>query len=289
VYWASDISSSFRGFIMLNFSVNVDRCSRCGLCASDCPTRIIELDGEKKPFVSAENEENCMECQHCLAICPTAAISVFGLNPDDSLPVSADVWPRAEQMTHLIRGRRSVRKYRDENVDPALIGRLLATVANAPTGVNNRSLTFTVIDDKSKLHRLREKVMAALVEASQAGRIPARLAYIEKAISAYVDHGADGIFRGAPHVLIVSAPPQSPCATEDVPIALAYFELLAQSAGLGTVWCGLLKLAFESAPELKALVDLPSGDHYYAMLFGYPAIHFARSVQRDNAATIKRP
>lgn len=273
---------------MLNFSVNKDMCTRCGLCASDCPSRIIEQDADRRPFVSPEAEENCLECQHCLAICPTAAISVFGLKPEDSLPVSADVWPRFEQMTHLIRGRRSVRQYRDQNVDPALIDSLLATVANAPTGVNNRSLTFTVIDDKAKLHGFREKVMAALVKASKAGKIPPRLAYIETAIAAYVEHGADGIFRGAPHVLIVSAAPQSPCATEDVSIALSYFELLAQSAGLGTVWCGLLRLAFESVPELKTLVDLPQGHHYYAMLFGHPSIHFARTVQRDNAATIKR-
>jgi nitroreductase/NAD-dependent dihydropyrimidine dehydrogenase PreA subunit len=274
---------------MLNLSVKEDWCNRCGLCVSDCPSHIIEQHGDNLPFVSMENEEKCLECQHCLAICPTAAISVFGLNPADSLPVSADVWPRLEQMTHLVRGRRSVRKYCDQNVDSGLIGRLLATVANSPTGVNSRLLTFTVIDDKGQLHCLREKVMAELVKASKAGCIPERLAYIENAISAHVEHGIDVIFRGAPHVLIVSAPPQSPCTTEDVPIALAYFELLAQSAGLGTVWCGLLKLAFESVPALKALVDLPPGHHYYAMLFGHPAVHYTRTVQRDGAATIKRP
>jgi ferredoxin len=274
---------------MLKFSVQKDLCNRCGLCASDCPARIIEQNADELPFVSAENEENCIECQHCLAICPTAAISVFGLNPADSLPASSDMWPQFEQMAHLMRGRRSVRQYSDRNVDSALIDSLLATVANAPTGVNNRSLTFTAIDDKDKLNRLREEVMSALIKASKAGRIPERFAYIENAISAYVEDGVDVIFRGAPHVLIVSTPLQSPCATEDVPIALAYFELLAQSAGLGAVWCGLLKLAFESVPELKLLVGLPPGHHYYAMLFGHPSIHYARTVQRDGAATIKRP
>ncbi|MBN2023038.1 MAG: nitroreductase family protein [Pirellulales bacterium] len=274
---------------MLRFSVRDDRCSRCGLCAADCPSRIIEQRGEELPVVAAENEGNCLECQHCLAICPTAAISVFGLNPADSLPVSADAWPRLEQMTHLLRGRRSVRRYQDRDVDPELIAGLLATVAHAPTGVNNRSLTFTLIDDRGKLARLREKVMAALVEASRTGRIPQRYAYIEGAIAAHVEHGADVLFRGAPHVLIVSAPPHSPCATEDVAIALSYFELLAQSAGLGTVWCGLLKLALESVPALKSLVDLPPDHHYYPMLFGHPAVHFARTVQRDGAARVKRP
>jgi nitroreductase/NAD-dependent dihydropyrimidine dehydrogenase PreA subunit len=273
---------------MLNFTVQSDRCTRCGLCVSDCPVRIIEQRDGEPPFVPAESEANCLECQHCLAVCPAAAVSVFGLNPDDSLPVSAGVWPPLEAMLHLVRGRRSVRHYADENVDPALIGRLLAAAANSPTGINNRSLTFTVIDDKDVLRRFRAQVMQALIKAAGAGRIPDRFAYIHTAISAYVEHQADVVFRGAPHVLIVSAPPQSPCATEDVPIALAYFELLAQSAGLGTVWCGLLKLAFESAPELKALVGLPPGHHYYAMLFGHPAIHYARAVQRDNAAAIHR-
>jgi nitroreductase/NAD-dependent dihydropyrimidine dehydrogenase PreA subunit len=257
------------------------------LCVSDCPSRIIDEDGGKFPFVSAEKEGNCLECQHCLAICPTAAISVFDLNPEASLPVSADVWPRLEPMTHLMRGRRSVRQYCDRNVDSELIGHLLATVAHAPTGVNNRLLTFTVIDDKGEMQRLREKVMQVLVEAAAKGRIPERFPYFQKAISAYVEHQADVIFRGAPHVLIVSTPSHSPCGTEDVPIALAYFELLAQTAGLGTVWCGFLKLAFESVPELKSLVGLPSGHHYYAMLFGHPAIHYARTVQRDHAATIR--
>ena len=274
---------------MLDFRVRNDRCNHCGLCVSDCPARIVQLGDDMLPFVSPENEQNCLECQHCLAICPTAAVSVFRLNPDDSLPVSADVWPRLEQMTHLLRGRRSVRHYCDENVDSRLIDRLLATVANSPTGVNNRLLTFTVIADKDELHRFREKTMQALIKAAGEGRIPERFAYIHSAISAYVEHQADVIFRGAPHVLIVSAPPESPCATEDVPIAIAYFELLAQSAGLGTVWCGLLKLALESAPELKPLLGLPPGHHYYAMLFGPPAIQYSRTVQRDNAATVRRP
>jgi nitroreductase/NAD-dependent dihydropyrimidine dehydrogenase PreA subunit len=273
----------------LNFSVQPDLCTRCGLCVSDCPSRIIEQDAEQFPFVSPENAENCLECQHCLAICPTAAISVFGLDPHDSLPVSADVWPSLDQMTHLARGRRSVRHYRDENVDAELINRLLATAAHAPTGVNSRSLTFTLIDDKAKLHCLREQVMAGLIKASQAGAIPERFAYLENAISAYTEHGADVIFRDAPHVLIVSAPPESPCAAEDVPIALSYFELLAQSAGLGTVWCGFLKLAMECVPALKPLIDLPPNHHYYAMLFGYPAVQYARTVQCDDAASIKRP
>ena len=273
---------------MLAFTVQDDLCTRCGLCVLDCPSHIIETDGDKLPMVSAENEGNCLQCQHCLAVCPTGAISVFGLNPADSLPVAADDWPTLEKMTHLVCGRRSVRQYCDRNVEPELIDRLLATLAYAPTGVNSRMLTLSVIDDKDRMDRLRKQVMQALVDALKAGRIPQRAAYLQRVVSAYTEHGTDAIFRGAPHALIVSAPPEALCGNEDVTLALAYFELLAQSAGLGTVWWGFFKAVFEMLPELKPLVGLPPDHHYYAMLFGRPEVHYARTVQRDNSAAIRR-
>ena len=75
---------------------------------------------------------------------------------------------------------------------------------------------------------------------------------------------------------------------EDVNLTLAYFELMAQSAGLGTVWCGLAKMALELLPGLKASVGVPQGHYYYTMLFGQPAVHYARTVQRDGIGRIRR-
>lgn len=273
---------------MLKFTVKEDRCTKCGACVRDCPSHIIEQNAARVPFVAAANEEKCIACQHCLAVCPTAAISVFGLDPDRSLPVSADVMPRFDQMTRLVRGRRSVRQYLDKNVDPGLVDQLLAAAANSPTGCNCRELTFTVIDDKDVLRWFREKVIDGLTEAGKAGRLPERAVFLRDAVEAYGRDRTDVVFRGAPHALIISASPEAPCGAEDVSLALAYFELLANSAGLGTVWCGILKFALETCPDLKPLIGLP-GDHpYYAMLFGYPAVHYARTVQRDSAAKVAR-
>ncbi|MDD5676953.1 MAG: nitroreductase family protein [Kiritimatiellae bacterium] len=274
---------------MLQFTVNEKLCTRCGLCAADCPARIITQEGKALPSIRPDQEAECLQCQHCLAICPTAAISILGRNPDNSLPLSADSFPRLDSMSRFIRGRRSIRKYKDENVDPALIRQLLATLANVPTGVNRRALTFTVIDDKAVMHRLRENVLAALATAIKAGRIPERLKYLQNAPPAYYERKEDILFRGAPHALVVSAPPDAPCPAEDVVLALAYFDLLAQSARLGTVWWGMLKMVLETLPDLKALIGLPPRQrYYYGMLFGIPAIHYPRTVQRDDAAVVKR-
>jgi len=204
------------------------------------------------------------------------------------MPLSYEKMPRLETMIRLVRGRRSVRHYKEENVDPDLIRKLLKTVANAPSGVNSRKLTFRLIDSRTVMSRLRESVLCELKTAVAAGRVPSHLTYLTDAVPAFYEQGRDILFRGAPHALIITAPPEASCPNEDVILALAYFELLAQSAGLGSVWWGMLKMCLESMPELKPLFGVPAGHAYYGMLFGLPEISYARTVQRDDSAKIVR-
>lgn len=273
---------------MLAFTVTDERCIRCGACVRDCPARIIERAGQAVPVIAAEREEACLRCQHCLAVCPTGALSILGKNPEDSLPVDRAAWPTPDALSNLIRGRRSVRQYEDRDVEPALLQSLLATVAHAPTGVNSRQLTLTVLDDRAVMARFQKQVMAGLKAAAADGRIPERFLYLQKVISWPYSFGLKLLFRAAPHALIVSAPPTAPCPDQDIAIALATFDLLAQSAGLGTVWWGMLHMVLVVLPELKAELGLSADHHFYAMLFGYPAVQYARTVQRDDAATVQR-
>jgi len=119
-------------------------------------------------------------------------------------------------MLRLVRGRRSVRRYRNENVDSTLVRTLLSAAANAPSGVNSRQLTFTVIDDKEVMQRFRETALIKLKVAAENGRLPAQFAYLQQAVPAWFEHKVDVLFRGAPHLLIVSASPAAVCPQEDV-------------------------------------------------------------------------
>ena len=271
--------------VQLDFTVASDKCIRCNVCIQDCPRGIISRAGEL-PEILPSRVNDCLKCQHCFAVCPTGAISILGLYPEHSLELTPEKLPSAQQMHTLLRGRRSVRHYKEENVPREEINVLLATLAHAPSGCNDRDLNFLVVDDRALMKALLETIVGTLEQKERAGTpLPEFLA---SAIAAYRQNGVDVIFRGAPHLLLVWAGAKASCPKEDIDLALAYFELLAQCSGLGTVWCGFLKLITDTVPELRSSLGLGTETPFYAMLFGYPAVQYARTVQYDRTAVVQR-
>jgi nitroreductase len=244
------------------------------------------MNGDNLPSIPKGKELDCLKCQHCLAVCPTGAVSVLGKDPANSQPVSVCDIPTFKQMDHFVRARRSIRHYKHENVDTDLIDSLLKSLAHVPTGCNAQELTFNVIDDKDVMRKFCNQLVTALQDAAANNTFNHPfLAQIEHMSRESI---AGVVFRGAPHALIVSAPMDAPCANEDVALSLAYFELLAQSAGLGTVWWGFLRLTSAIAPEIKSILGIPEDHIYYAILFGNPQIEFARTAQKEDAAKVRR-
>jgi len=219
-------------------------------------------------------------------VCPSGAISVFGLKPENSLPLIEGAIPSYQQMKTLVRGRRSVRQFLDEDLPSMQIGELLADLAHAPTGCNDRDLTFSLVPNREAMGILREKVINAIEAKQKSGTVFD--AFIAGAVTAYRNDGKDWLFRGAPHLLIVSPGKKATCGHEDAVLALAYFELLAQSANLGTTWCGVIKFIADMVPETRELLGLAPNSYFYAMMFGKPAVSYARTVQRDSVARIRR-
>jgi len=267
---------------MLDFKIDEERCIQCGECAADCPGGVIALDDYPK----ITDEDGCIRCQHCLAICPTGAVSILGRDPDASVELKGNL-PEPAQLETLVKGRRTVRRYTGKDLAPELIDELLAVACHAPTGVNSESVLFTVVREGRVMDRLRGEVMGKLTALKDSGQLPEGFVgqYLGMAIKGWQEEGRDVIFRGAPHLLLTSAPKDSPCPVQDTHIALTTFQLLAQARGVGTVWDGMFMMVLAVCPEFVGRLGIPE-DHQvgYAMAFGEPAVEYHRTVQRGPAA-----
>ena len=269
---------------MLKFTIDKQKCTKCGFCVNDCPAGIISMN-TVYPAIATEQEAACFKCQHCLAVCPTGAISILGNKPEHSQPLKGNM-PDPDRLETLIKGRRSVRQYRDENLAPELIQRLLDVALHAPTGHNARRVRFTAIDDKEVMARFREEAMQGMMRVVRENRLPAGMTFVAELVSLWEEHRVDMVFRGAPHLIVASAPKSGVTSEADCLIALSYFELFAQSLGVGTVWNGIATLAFnELVPELRKTLGIPDRHLIgYAVAFGKPAVNYHRTVEHDRTS-----
>ncbi len=272
---------------MMNFSVNKDTCIKCGECAKDCVYFVIEMGADGFPEVNPDKEDACIGCQHCFTVCKPGSLSVFGLDPADSTPLK-DAFPDPAAMETLMKGRRSTRRYKDEPVDAELIERMMDVLRNAPTGVNRRTNRFTLVEDPAAMQALRNRTYEELRKVVEAEALPEGMEFFGGILKAW-DKGVDILYRGAPHFIVASAPLSDPSRFANNVIALSYFELLANSYGVGTVWDGLAKWALTKvAPAAAEILNLPE-DHEigYMMAFGWPAVKYHRTVQRPGG-TVQR-
>ena len=261
------------------FKVDENKCIKCGLCVNDCLTGALEKNKDNLPFM--KNPLKCIKCQHCFAICPNGAISIMGKNPEDSAAVK-QINP--DDILNLIQTRRSTRNYKQENVPKETIEKLKAMLNYVPTGCNFHKLHFSFIEDINVMDEFRVMVNNKLISLLNTKTVKFFADKLNK-FAKYKDgflNGEDVIFRGAPHLVVVSAPIESPCINQDGIIALSYFELYAKSLGLSTLWCGFCQAVLKLFPSFCAYLQIPKGyQPVYVMLFGIGNIEYKRATQPD--------
>lgn len=268
------------------FELDKTSCIRCGMCVRDCAFRALKTDADGYPVLP--DESKCMKCQHCFAICPKGAVKFDGKEPADSISTSNLALPKADEVENWLRTRRSCRQFRDADVDRALIDRILSVLGNVPTGCNARGLTFTCYPTRQAMKDFKEKFIHTIEHHRDGVRLLPRSVAIP---AIKLRKGGDDIFfRNAPAMLIVSSDETTPgIATpeQDVIIACSQFEMLAQAHGLATCWCGFMKMVQNDVPEiLEQICGLRRTTPFYVMLFGYPAVKYARGIQRDDYARV---
>lgn len=127
-----------------------------------------------------------------------------------------------------IYNRRSIRKYKAEQISREELEAVLKAGVCAPTGMNRQSPIILVVQEKEEI------------------------AYISK-LNAAVNHWESDPFYGAPTVLIVLAEANSPHAVQDGSLVMGNMMNAASALGLGSCWINRAREVFDST-EGKALL-----------------------------------
>lgn len=262
--------------------INIDaqRCTGCGLCASDCTRFAITIDNG----TAVVDQPNCIDCGHCTAICPTGAATRA---PADAVALpydAADFTVPPKQLLNLMKFRRSVRHYQNRPLAPAELDQLLEAARYSPHGGNRDTLRFIVV--QSQLEDLKTRAMKALADivADVKDDHPYAI-YRERWGSMYANYqntGADRMFFGAPAALLtVGRAGVGGMASLDGGLASSRVEMMAAAMGLGTCHIGFFTIASGHDTSLRADVGMaPAESLIDVMIIGHPAVRYQRTVVR---------
>ena len=263
--------------------VNENKCTGCGYCVAECPIGILSMNGNSVPELVPDGVEFCVSCGHCLAVCPQGAFSINGIDPGDCAEVNNGFALSSEQVSNLIRSRRSIRVYQDERVPRDTFEKLIDTVRYAPTASNSQLVQWLIIDSSNEIRHLAGMTIDYLRELLSTTD-NAKKAYRYLTLVKDWDNGIDRIFRRAPALVIAHAPSAYNVATVDCSIALSFLDLAAPPLGLGTCWAGFFMLAIAQSQLLQKRIALPQGNSCFgAMMVGFPKYVYHRIPQRKVA------
>lgn len=271
---------------MITIKVDAKTCKGDGKCVEVCPVKILRMNEKRLPEFIPGGEERCVNCGHCFAFCPPGSIELSTMRPKDALRLDSAKLPTQEQVELFLKGRRSIRNYKDEPVTQEAIEKLLDLARYAPSGINRQPVNWLVIRDKEKVHEL-----AALVANWMEGLIQAKSPLVEflnlERITEAWKNGHDRICRGAPCVVFAYGLKDDPMVPQSCTISATYLELAAFGFGLGACWAGYVQMAVSASEQVRKFVGLSSRAMAGAsMMLGHPQYRYSRIPAR-NAAKVK--
>ncbi|MDP4209920.1 MAG: nitroreductase family protein [Bacteroidota bacterium] len=264
-------------------TINEEQCKKCGICSKACPVGIIGTCQDKIPEAIAGREKNCVQCFHCESVCPENAL-IHELS--DKAIVSSEgntETVSAVALNSYFRKRRSIRNYRSQPVNKAILQEIMDIVRYSPTGHNHQSNQWTIVYDSDVVQQLAKGTidwMRAVMTSNT--ELAARYGF--RGLISEWEKGNDRICRNAPHLAICCTPADYSIGQKDAVIATAHLELLLPAYGLGGCWAGFLNIALQNSPELKKLIGIDDSMAVHSVLMlGIPAYKYYKTPDRKNA------
>ncbi|NJB68335.1 nitroreductase/NAD-dependent dihydropyrimidine dehydrogenase PreA subunit [Desulfobaculum xiamenense] len=262
--------------------IDAEKCVACGLCAKDCPLGVIVVDKEAGSAAPhPKRAERCFACGHCMAVCPTGAIRLSRFGGREAIPVRSELAVTLDQVEQFMRSRRSVRAFKAQALERAVLERLMGVTAYAPSGHNERKVEWAVVATPEAVQTV-SRMVADWMQLKVDEKHPLVQSLHLRGVVRACRAGADLICRNAPALALAHAPREGATPAEDAVIAASHVELAAHAAGLGACWAGYVTHAVNGHQPLAEYLGIPEGHVVYAtLMLGHPAVRYAAIPPRE--------
>lgn len=284
-------------------TIDHDKCNLCRLCLRVCKGMpLYEENG--KIMVDQSRLFGCIGCGQCEAVCPLECIFVNGrtLSHDDFIELpSKEQRADLNRLYSLMLSRRSIREFKDREVEQEVIDEILKAASTSPMGIpptdvsvlvlkgrdKVRNFAFDFADTLKKMKWIFSPFMLKLwkpfmskeeYEMMKNFIVPLLDFFPEKK-----EKGEDWILYNAPLAMYfygsLYADPVDPV------IPATYAMLAAESLGLGSCMIGTIgPFIKKGAKEFKTKYGIPQ-KHIpgVAIIFGYPAFKYKKAIKRTFA------
>ncbi len=256
------------------------------LCVQDCVSGVWrEVNG----IPEIVEPELCNRCGHCVAVCPDKAIVHDAMDTRQIRSTDRSLM-KPDFYREIVRCRRSIRNYKDEQVPHDTVQHILELASHSPTASNRQDVAYTVITDKGTLDDISRTVFGLgkkLYERSGSGlgkfihgllrrlSVTTELDRYLDTMAYYIDEvgkGRDYILHHAPVLILIHGPRKGQFHNENCNIAAANIMNYACTYGLGTCYIGFLLVALKFSGLLRKRIQVPKDRRAYACLvMGYPS------------------
>lgn len=286
--------------------ISPDKCNGCGLCVEVCKDFSLMLENGKVR-INDHPLFGCIGCGHCMAICPHGAIEIHGrtLSPDQlfELPPrdkSADY----SQFLALCQRRRSIREFRDREVEPEVVEQILKAAATAPMGLPPSDVNVLILNGKTEVRAFAKDFcdylrgmkwfvsgwFLALMRPLWGKTNDAMFRnFVRPLFGTYIENmqaGKNVVNYDAPLAMYFYGSPF--CDPADPIIAATYAMLAAESLGLGTCMLGAIHPLIQNGSRARSFrekhnIRFKSREGLF-VIFGYPAVKYKRGIERTFAS-----
>lgn len=277
--------------------IDSQKCTNCGSCVEVCPGKYL-ISQDNKIHANENSPFGCIQCGHCMMNCPTGSIIIRGegISENDIITLNEQL-PDFGAVNSLLIKRRSIRKFKNQEISPESIDKILQAAATAPISVPPSEVKVLVINGFDKVQEFADDLVTGYAQVQKIfnpfvlklfkpliGEVQYKMFkdFVLPLAKVTVDarkEGKDILFFNAPAVIVFYGTEWTD--KEDQYLAIANATIAAESMGLGTCIIGSVGPLLQKDKKLKEKYGILKNEKpTMAFVLGYPDIKFKKGIQR---------